>query len=229
MAFDLTGDEKAAQRLVGLGLLSVAPTAAAGLADWSELGSARRPKRVGLVHAASNSVTAALYAASWLARSRGDHARGRQLSVLGALTMAVGGYLGGHLSYSEGVGVNRNADEPKVPLDWTDAAAAADVLEAAPLRVDVDGQQVVLVRRAGTSSRWARSAATSAAAGGRRDRLSSGGEACLVCPWHRSEFRLATGAWRAARPPRRRRRTTCARSASGCRCACGPERAPVTG
>lgn len=194
LAFDLTGDDKAAKRLVGLGLLSVAPTAAAGLADWSELGSARRPKRVGLVHAASNTVTAALFAASWLARSRGDHTRGRTLSLAGALTMAAGGYLGGHLSYSEGVGVNRNADEAKAPLDWTDAAAGTDVVEASPHRVDVDGQAVVLVRRAGTvhamgaiCSHW----------GGPLDEgelaLTSGGDACLVCPWHQSEFRLEDG------------------------------------
>ena len=194
LAFDLTGDEEAAQRLVGLGLLSVAPTAAAGLADWSELGSARRPKRVGLVHAASNTLTAALYAASWLARSRGDHTRGRQLSLAGALTMAVGGYLGGHLSYSEGVGVNRNADEPKAPRDWTDAAASAEVVEAAQHRVDLDGQAIVLVRRAGTV--FAMGAVCSHYGGPLEDgelTLSSGGDACLVCPWHASEFRLEDG------------------------------------
>jgi hypothetical protein len=80
MAFDLTGDEKAAQRLVG-------PRACCRRTDRRRrsrrLVRARQrpPPQAGrLVHAASNSVTAALYAASWLARSRGDHARGRQLS-----------------------------------------------------------------------------------------------------------------------------------------------------
>jgi nitrite reductase/ring-hydroxylating ferredoxin subunit len=80
-----------------------------------------------------------------------------------------------------------------VPLDWTDAAAAADVLEAAPLRVDVDGQQVVLVRRAGTV--FAMGAVCSHFGGRWRTARSAvvRRRACLVCPWHRSEFRLADG------------------------------------
>lgn len=47
--------QRAAQRLVGAGLLMVAPTAAAGWADSSDLGAFQRPKRVGLVHAVANS------------------------------------------------------------------------------------------------------------------------------------------------------------------------------
>jgi uncharacterized membrane protein len=124
----------AARRLVGAGVLAVLPTAASGAADWSELGIAKRPQRVGLVHAAANNVTALLYAASWLARRRGDHARGRALALAGTAGLAVGGYLGGHLSYAQGVGVSRNADELKKPRDWTDAAAAADVVEGRPAR-----------------------------------------------------------------------------------------------
>ncbi len=95
---DLTGDRRAARRLVGAGVLSVLPAAATGLADWSEVGAFQRPKRVGLVHAASNSVTTALYVGSWLARRRGDRARGRGLALAGLASMTVGGYLGGHLA-----------------------------------------------------------------------------------------------------------------------------------
>ena len=194
LLLDLTGDEKAAKRLVGAGLLSVAPTAAAGLADWSELGSAKRPKRVGLVHAAANTVTAALYAASWLARARGDHALGRKLSLVGATALAAGGYLGGHLSYSEGVGVNRNADEQKKPRDWTDAAAAADVAEGQLVRVEVKGQSVVLARSNGTVHAMG-STCSHYGAPLEQGELTAGGsgETCLVCPWHASAFRLHDG------------------------------------
>jgi uncharacterized membrane protein len=87
LLLDLTAGRNgrdAARRLVGAGVLAVLPTAAAGAADWSELGMAKGPKRVGLVHAAANNATALLFAASWLARRRGRHARGVGLAVVGA-------------------------------------------------------------------------------------------------------------------------------------------------
>jgi nitrite reductase/ring-hydroxylating ferredoxin subunit/uncharacterized membrane protein len=179
----------AAQRLVGAGLLAAVPTALSGAADWSELGVAKRPKRVGLVHAAANNLTLLAYAASWLARRRGDHARGRTLALVGTAGLSVGGYLGGHLAYAQAVGVNRNADEQKKPRDWTDAAAAADVQERAPYAADVQGQSVVLVRTGGTVS------AIGGTCGHWGGPLADGElvDGCLECPWHGSRFRLSDG------------------------------------
>jgi len=192
LLLDLTAGPQgrdAARRLVGAGVLAVLPTAASGAADWSELGLAKRPKRVGLVHAAANNVTALLFAASWLARRRGDHARGRVLALVGSGGLALGGYLGGHLSYAEGVGVNRNADEPKEPRGWTDAAAGADVVEGRPYAADVQGQSVVLVRHGGTLT------AIGGTCGHWGAPLGEGSlvDGCLECPWHGSRFRLADG------------------------------------
>ena len=186
----------AARRLVGAGVLAVAPTAATGMADWSELGAFQRPKRVGLVHALANTATALLYAASWAARRRGDQARGRDLALAGLVSLAAGGYLGGHLAFSEAVGVNRNADRPKEPRDWTDAAAESDVPAGQLLRVDVDGQPVVLVSHDGQV--FAMGAVCSHYGGPLEqgevavDATDPQG-ACLVCPWHASRFRLEDG------------------------------------
>jgi len=180
---------RAAQRLVGAGVLLAAPTAAAGWADWSALGAFQRPKRVGLVHAAANNVATVAYAASWLARRRGDHAQGRLLALLATAGLGVGGYLGGHLAYSQGVGVDRNADEQKEPREWTDAAAFADAPEDGLLRVEVAGQHVVL---AGVSGQLYAMGATCSHYGGPLDEGSVEGE-CLVCPWHGSRFRLRDG------------------------------------
>lgn len=188
---DLTGGtdaRRAARRLVGAGVLLVAPTAASGLADWSDLGAFQRPKRVGLVHALANTATTLLYGASWLARRRGNQSRGRDLALLGAGGLMVGGYLGGHLAYSQGVGVNRNADQAKEPIDWTDAAAAADV-EGAPVRVDVAGQAVVLCR---TQHGVTAMGATCSHYGAPLEEGVVEGD-CLVCPWHGSRFRLSDG------------------------------------
>ncbi|MFP5219255.1 MAG: Rieske 2Fe-2S domain-containing protein [Actinomycetes bacterium] len=183
---DLTGQSAAARRLVGAGVLAAGPTAASGMADYTELGSARRPKRVGLVHAVANWATIGVQVASWRARSRGEHAKGAALSLVAMGGLAVGGYLGGHLAYSQGVGMNRNADARLAPRDWTDVAADSDVVEGQPLRVTAAKQPVVLVRRRGvvhamgaTCSHW----------GGPLDEGSVDGD-CIVCPWHGSAFRL---------------------------------------
>ena len=183
------GSRDAARRLVGAGIVAVAPTAASGLADWSELGAFHQPKRVGLVHAAFNVASTLLYGASWVARCKGDHRRGRNLALLGAAGVSVSGYLGGHLSYSEGVGVNRNADAEKAPADWTDAASASDLPDSGLLGVEVAGHPVVLARHGGDVYAML---ATCSHYGGPLDqgRLEDG---CVVCPWHGSRFRLRDG------------------------------------
>lgn len=96
------GSREAAQRLIGFGLLATVPTAAAGLAEYqATVGGARR---VGAVHASANTVAAALYGASWLARRRGAHTIAVRLGVGGGVVATLSGYLGGHLSLVRKVG-----------------------------------------------------------------------------------------------------------------------------
>ncbi len=196
LLLDATGDpgrRRAAQTLVGAGVLAVAPTAATGLADWSELGLFERPKRVGLVHALLNVVTAGLYAASWSARRRGDQSRGTALALVGAGTMAASGYLGGHLSYSQGVGVNRNADVAPEPVDWTDVAAEEELVAPGLHRVDVGGEPVVITARGG---RWLAVHARCSHYGAPLDEgdvVDGDAGPCVVCPWHGSTFSLEHG------------------------------------
>jgi hypothetical protein len=59
----------AAQALVGLGVVTAVPTAVTGLSDWADTEGETR--RIGLVHAAVNSVGLLCYALSWLSRRRG--------------------------------------------------------------------------------------------------------------------------------------------------------------
>lgn len=92
----------AAQRLLGVSLLAVGPTAWSGWAEWAS--ATDRDKRVGLVHATTNAVAIGLFASSWLARRRGDHAVGVRRSLTGAAVASVGGYLGGHLAAARKVG-----------------------------------------------------------------------------------------------------------------------------
>ena len=89
------GARPAARRLVGLGVLTAAPTAVTGWAEWSATG--QREQRVGVVHAASNVAALVLFASSWSARRSDQHARGAALGLAGSSALALGGYLGGHL------------------------------------------------------------------------------------------------------------------------------------
>lgn len=101
----------AAQRLVGLGLLTAAPTAWSGWAEWSETGP--RDKRVGLVHAAGNGLAATAYTASWLARRAGHHRLGAVLAIGGAGASGAAAYLGGHLAVARDVGTKHPTfDDP---------------------------------------------------------------------------------------------------------------------
>jgi uncharacterized membrane protein len=90
----------AATRLVGIGLLSAGPTAYTGLASWSRLEGSER--RIGAVHAVGNDLAIVLFAGSLLARVRGQHWLGVHLALLGNLTTAAAGHLGGHLALRRG-------------------------------------------------------------------------------------------------------------------------------
>ena len=94
---DLGGprDGRAADRLLGLGILSAAPAALSGLVDWH--GEDRPVRRVGVLHAALNSAALGLYTASWLLRRRDHRAAGIAVSLAAGGVLGASGYLGGHM------------------------------------------------------------------------------------------------------------------------------------
>jgi nitrite reductase/ring-hydroxylating ferredoxin subunit/uncharacterized membrane protein len=140
------GDGRASERLIALGLGAYLPTAAAGANDWADTEIVDDTiRRAGLVHAACNAVGATLYAASWRARRRGARGRGAALGFAGMTVMAAGGYLGGHLSLSKGVGPDQTVFDPG-PTEWTPAADASQLPDGRPVRVVVDDTPVLLVR-----------------------------------------------------------------------------------
>ncbi len=88
-----------ARALVGLGVLSALPTAAAGAVDWRDMDADdARPRRLAAVHAAANVTALALYTWSWAARRR-HRVLGVALGLAGATAATVGGYLGGELVF----------------------------------------------------------------------------------------------------------------------------------
>jgi nitrite reductase/ring-hydroxylating ferredoxin subunit/uncharacterized membrane protein len=140
------GAEFASQRLIALGLLAYFPTAAAGINDWADTEIVDDGiRRVGLIHASCNAVGGTLYALSLGARRRGAHRIGAAFGLAGMTVMAAGGYLGGYLSMTKGVGPAQTVFDPG-PTEWTPAADASLLSENRPLRVVVDDTPVLLLR-----------------------------------------------------------------------------------
>lgn len=186
---DITGrgtSGGAARRLAGFGTLVAVPTVMAGASDWADTYGPEQ--RDGLVHALTNFTAVSLQTASYLTRRRGNTRAGAALSAGGlTLTMAAA-YLGGHLSFTRGTGVNHTAfQEPTT--EWTDVAALADLPADKPVGAKAAGVPVVLVRRG--DEIYALSG-TCVHAGGP---LAEGTlvDGSLRCPWHGSVFRLSDG------------------------------------
>jgi nitrite reductase/ring-hydroxylating ferredoxin subunit/uncharacterized membrane protein len=188
---DLVGGKRSAaasQRLVGLGILSAVPTAAAGLSDWSD--TIGEERRIGTVHALANVAALSLYAWSWRARRAGRRGAGVALGLLGATAATAGGYLGGHLVYRQGVGADRNAWKHGGD-DWVDVADDLAVVDGKPLVVKVDDDDVLLAKTpAGVVGAISN---VCGHAGGPLDEGQFDGQGCVTCPWHGSVFRLADG------------------------------------
>jgi nitrite reductase/ring-hydroxylating ferredoxin subunit/uncharacterized membrane protein len=183
-AFDLVGDRKGAQRLVAMGILGAVPTMATGGSDWAYTNGAEQ--RVGLVHATTNSVTLTAYVLSWWERRRGHWGRGVAWSALGATTMGVGGWLGGHMSYALGVGVDTTAFQ-HTEDEWTVAASTVEVRVGELTGGEADGVPILLTRLAGGQVAAMADRCTHRGAPLHEGELVDG---CVVCPWHQSRFDL---------------------------------------
>ncbi|HVL33621.1 MAG TPA: Rieske 2Fe-2S domain-containing protein, partial [Actinomycetota bacterium] len=178
---------RAADNLIGAGLLATVPTIITGLSELADV-TRKEDRRLGAAHAIGNAAATTLYAMSWLARRRGRRSRGVILSLLGAAVVSGGAFLGGDLAYRRGVGVSQMAfDEP--PHEWSDAYALDGLDDRIPTKVQVGGTDVLLVRRGAQISAIA-------------DRCTHRGgplhegtleDDCIRCPWHDSVFRLDDG------------------------------------
>lgn len=140
---------RAAQRLLTVGIAAAAPTALTGFSDWADTElSDEGVRRVGLVHAEANLSALLLYCASLVARRRGKRVRATLLALSGAGVLGASGYLGGHMAYVRGVGVNQTAFDPG-PEEWTPVGSAAELADGQAHSADVEDTPVLLVRRDG--------------------------------------------------------------------------------
>lgn len=187
---DLVSARRGASVLTVVGVVAAVPTALAGINDWLDTDPEER--RIGIAHADLNSVALLLYLSALRHRRRGRGLRATVRSLLGFAALAASGYLGGHLSFRRGVGVNRNAFVT-LPEGWRRAVALADLPERELTRVDVEEVGIVLYRVGEEVY------ALADRCGHLGGPLSDGhahedGAPQVSCPWHHSTFRLGNGA-----------------------------------
>ncbi|MET0424128.1 MAG: Rieske (2Fe-2S) protein [Actinoplanes sp.] len=189
----LPGNRRASTVLIATGTAAAVPAIAAGWVDWSQMTKDRR--RVGLVHAASNAVSLALYAGSLAARLSGRTGRGKALAFAGLTASGLGAYLGGHLAYSQGGGMNQaSPDVARIPEDWTRVADLAELPDGKPAVRRIDDVPILLYRNGDQVTAMIERCSHETGPLGEGDVIGAGADACVVCPWHGSTFRLTDGA-----------------------------------
>ena len=191
LMLDLFGGRAArpgADALVGVGVLAALPTAVTGLSDLADLGT-EHERALGSAHAIGNLTAVALYGASYLARRSGSRLTGFALSMAGAAVMTGAAFLGGHLSFRRGIGVDHTAFEYPVE-EWTPVLDEADLPEGEPRLVHAGGNEVMLYRPR-PDAICALAEHCSHAGGPLHEGLFESGR--VTCPWHASIFNLADG------------------------------------
>ena len=184
--------ERASATLIAVGVAGALPAAATGLADWSALHT--HQQRVGLVHAIAQAGATVLFAGSLLARRAGRHGSGTALAACGLATATVGGYLGGYLAMRLGAGSSHA--EPVghlAAIGWQDLCPLAELPEGRPARRQL-GYLSLLAVRSGEDVYVLSDQCSHLGGPLHQGRLViDRDDACVICPWHGSTFRLSDG------------------------------------
>jgi nitrite reductase/ring-hydroxylating ferredoxin subunit/uncharacterized membrane protein len=188
MVFDVLGEEKASDISLQVGTISAVGTALSGAAQWFDLQNKEEPKRLGALHAVMNSTALGFYVASSILRRNDNRTAGIVTAWTGHAISMSSAYIGGHISYVLGIGVDREAFIEPV-TEWTDAVAESELIDGELTRAEVDGAAVMLLRQ---GDRIYATGAVCPHLGGPLDEGKRDGT-CVTCPWHYSEFDMENG------------------------------------
>jgi nitrite reductase/ring-hydroxylating ferredoxin subunit/uncharacterized membrane protein len=176
----------AADTSIAVGLVGAAGAAVTGLTDWQDIVPPAR--RIGLVHGLINVAGVALFASSLIMRKRQARSAGRLLSVLGYAVATAAAYLGGHLVYEQGMGVDHNQGQA-LPEKFVPIFSESELGDSELKRAEHDGVPILLVRR---GKRIFALAEKCSHLGGPRSEGKLRNDS-VQCPWHGSRFSLEDG------------------------------------
>jgi nitrite reductase/ring-hydroxylating ferredoxin subunit len=186
------------------GLVSGLFAAIFGLIDYTTIRADHRAKKTATRHMIFNVTALALFGVSAALRSTAlDAIRAGllpfALSAIGVALLAYGGFLGGHLVYSDGIAVGRHRRQTPLPRSTITIVATEQLFipvadahllgEGETLRVDINGT-ILVIARVGAEAYAFQEYCTH-----RYGPLSEGAlKNCeVICPWHGSRFDLRTG------------------------------------
>jgi nitrite reductase/ring-hydroxylating ferredoxin subunit/uncharacterized membrane protein len=188
----MPGQRRAATTLIGLGTVSALPAAVAGLNDWAAL--SRDQRRIGLVHAAANTIGLTCYAGSLIARRNGRYGMGKALAYLGLSAASAGAYLGGHLAYKQGAQVSQSISELHLVSDgWHPLGDLGSLPQRQLVTREMDDVSVILSRHGDDVTVMLERCPHQSGPLGQGEVQQVDGHDCVVCPWHGSTFRLNGG------------------------------------
>ncbi len=193
VVLDLVGQRAAADIALVVTILFMLAAAATGAADYVDTDGAARTRAT--LHSTLMVVALVILVVSLAVRAgnAGDRTLAVVLSVIGALIVTAGAYVGGDVVYVLGNMVSRHAFRGPgtkwIKLDIGDVVDLATLPEATPTKARAGINDLVLVRIGAAVHALH---AVCAHAGGP---LAQGAvvDGCLECPWHASRFRLADG------------------------------------
>jgi len=189
MVLDALGAEEGADLALKFGVLTSGVTALSGAAQWYDATNSEEPRRLGALHATLNSTALGLYIASWVFRENDRRAAGIATAWTGHALSHASGYIGGHLTYILGIGVDRTVTLKKL-TKWSDTGLTeADLTPGELRRIDVKKTPVMLLKQ--DSSLYAASPVCPHLQGPLEKGELEG--TCVECPWHKSVFDLSNG------------------------------------
>jgi nitrite reductase/ring-hydroxylating ferredoxin subunit/uncharacterized membrane protein len=186
-----------------VGLVFALLAAITGFADYTDVRKDHPARQTATLHMVLNVAALAVFAISAAVHHHGPGMRVPYtiLSAVGVALVGFSGYLGGVLVYDDGVAVGRHRRALDVQSQtltvnaapdagWVDVMDAADLPQGVPVRADVNGHAMVLLR-----PRPGDICALQEFCTHRCGPLSEGtvAEGQITCPWHRSRFDVHTG------------------------------------
>ncbi|MGZ4148024.1 MAG: Rieske 2Fe-2S domain-containing protein, partial [Actinomycetota bacterium] len=129
-----------------------------------------------------------VYGLSWIARKRGARGLGVALGMLGMGIASGTAYLGGHLVFGKGVGVDASVFEHG-PKKWTPVADESDLPAQGALAVKAGDTEIALFRQDG----WVCAIAERCSHRGAPLHKGEVKNGRVTCPWHGSEFDVCSG------------------------------------
>lgn len=180
------GIARGADLTMWLGLAGALGSAASGATQWVDTDGPEQ--RTGMLHALLNTTITGMNIGSAVLRLTGQRRTAVGLATTSYMISLFSAYIGGELSYSNGIGVNHVAWEGGSD-DFVPVMDEKDLVAGKLTRVDVAGIPAVLIKDGNAIYAIA---ATCSHLGGPLDE-GKYEDGVVYCPWHGSGFRMCDG------------------------------------